>query len=77
MPENADVPGESAATVEPADAGLRIGVYTCYCGGNISDVVDCERGQGDGRQPEYRFPHQPVDVLRCGKNHHGKKGSIG
>ena len=20
----------------------RIGVYTCYCGGNISDVVDCE-----------------------------------
>ena len=22
---------------------IRIGVYTCYCGGNISDVVDCER----------------------------------
>lgn len=22
---------------------LRIGVYTCYCGGNISDVVNCER----------------------------------
>ena len=21
---------------------IRIGVYTCYCGGNISDVVDCE-----------------------------------
>ena len=21
---------------------VRIGVYTCYCGGNISDVVDCE-----------------------------------
>ncbi len=21
---------------------LRIGVYTCYCGGNISDAVDCE-----------------------------------
>jgi heterodisulfide reductase subunit A2 len=21
----------------------RIGVYTCYCGGNISDVVNCER----------------------------------
>jgi heterodisulfide reductase subunit A len=21
---------------------LRIGVYTCYCGGNISDVVNCE-----------------------------------
>jgi heterodisulfide reductase subunit A2 len=22
---------------------VRIGVYTCYCGGNISHVVDCER----------------------------------
>ncbi len=22
---------------------IRIGVYTCYCGGNISDVVACER----------------------------------
>jgi heterodisulfide reductase subunit A len=22
---------------------IRVGVYTCYCGGNISDVVDCER----------------------------------
>lgn len=21
----------------------KIGVYTCYCGGNISDVVDCEK----------------------------------
>ncbi len=21
----------------------RIGVYVCYCGGNISDVVDCEK----------------------------------
>ena len=23
--------------------GVRIGVYTCYCGGNISDVVQCEQ----------------------------------
>ena len=22
---------------------VRIGVYTCYCGGNISDTVDCEK----------------------------------
>jgi heterodisulfide reductase subunit A len=22
---------------------VRVGVYTCYCGGNISDVVNCER----------------------------------
>ncbi|MBL6965178.1 MAG: CoB--CoM heterodisulfide reductase iron-sulfur subunit A family protein [Anaerolineales bacterium] len=27
----------------PENNELRIGVYTCYCGGNISDVVDCER----------------------------------
>lgn len=24
-------------------SGRRIGVYICYCGGNISDYVDCER----------------------------------
>jgi heterodisulfide reductase subunit A len=39
----------------PADAqngAARIGVYTCYCGGNISDVVDCERvAQALGRVP--------------------------
>ncbi len=22
---------------------IRIGVYTCYCGGNISDVVECDK----------------------------------
>ncbi len=26
-----------------SNGDIRIGVYTCYCGGNISDVVDCER----------------------------------
>ncbi len=25
------------------DEEIRIGVYTCYCGGNISDVVGCEK----------------------------------
>ena len=24
------------------DREVRIGVYTCYCGGNINDIVDCE-----------------------------------
>ena len=24
-------------------SGRRIGVTTCYCGGNISDYVDCEK----------------------------------
>ncbi len=27
---------------ENTEKDIRIGVYTCYCGGNISDVVDCE-----------------------------------
>jgi heterodisulfide reductase subunit A len=26
-----------------ANGDVRIGVYVCYCGGNISDVVDCEQ----------------------------------
>jgi heterodisulfide reductase subunit A2 len=41
------------AAAPPADGKLRIGVYTCYCGGNISDVVDCERvARAAGRQPD-------------------------
>jgi len=28
---------------EKHDEEIRIGVYTCYCGGNISDVVGCEK----------------------------------
>jgi heterodisulfide reductase subunit A len=27
----------------PQNEEARIGVYTCYCGGNISDVVECEK----------------------------------
>jgi heterodisulfide reductase subunit A len=27
----------------PAKEPVRVGVYTCYCGGNISHVVQCER----------------------------------
>jgi heterodisulfide reductase subunit A2 len=27
----------------PAPAEIRVGVYTCHCGGNISHVVHCER----------------------------------
>ena len=43
MPEKAkaDGPGEvkkEAVTTEP-----RIGVYVCNCGGNIGDVVDCQK----------------------------------
>ncbi len=25
------------------DETVKIGVYTCYCGGNISHVVECEK----------------------------------
>ncbi len=40
MPENTPNP-ESPAPVEPEE--IRVGVYTCHCGGNISHVVQCER----------------------------------
>jgi len=28
---------------ESEDKKVRVGVYTCHCGGNISHVVQCER----------------------------------
>ncbi len=31
-----------SAGFQQADEAVRIGVYTCYCGGNISKVVACE-----------------------------------
>lgn len=40
MPENNGV-SQNTATPEPEK--VRVGVYTCYCGGNISHVVQCER----------------------------------
>ena len=41
MPEN-----------QPNDEELRIGVYTCYCGGNISGVVNCDKvAAAMGKQP--------------------------
>ena len=51
MPENHDLPDEgvaqnSSSGVEitqdsPPEEEIRVGVYTCHCGGNISDVVNC------------------------------------
>jgi len=35
------------------DEKVKIGVYTCYCGGNISHVVECERvAKAMGTQPD-------------------------
>ena len=34
---------EHATPNSPQPDETRIGVYTCYCGGNISDVVNCEK----------------------------------
>jgi heterodisulfide reductase subunit A len=53
MPEaNEKRPVEGEAPT-PSDDKVRIGVYTCYCGGNISDVVDCERLAAIlGREPD-------------------------
>lgn len=40
MPENLTPQGTESA---PEKEEPRIGVYVCHCGGNISDVVDCEK----------------------------------
>ena len=40
MPEDLKSQGAPSA---PEKEEPRIGVYVCHCGGNISDVVDCER----------------------------------
>ena len=51
MPENYDLPeeeiaqnsssGEEITQDSPPEEEIRVGVYTCHCGGNISDVVNC------------------------------------
>jgi heterodisulfide reductase subunit A2 len=40
MPENSQASHDPSATEQEQ---VRVGVYTCYCGGNISHVVNCER----------------------------------
>jgi heterodisulfide reductase subunit A len=42
MPEKDEEAQAEDTSTESRDGKPRIGVYTCYCGGNISDVVDCE-----------------------------------
>jgi heterodisulfide reductase subunit A len=41
MPKKPDLELQKGST--PHEEDVRIGAYTCYCGGNISDVVDCEK----------------------------------
>lgn len=46
MPEMDATKGEQSSAGgnnQPAGEEPRVGVYTCYCGGNISKVVQCER----------------------------------
>ena len=42
MPETPDLEIQKGSEPASHEDDVRIGVYTCYCGGNISDVVDCE-----------------------------------
>lgn len=42
MPEEHEKTNHKGLQPDREEKELRIGVYTCYCGGNISDVVDCE-----------------------------------
>ena len=47
MRRNGETMSDIDETQQPIDEEqaeeTRIGVYTCYCGGNISDVVNCEK----------------------------------
>lgn len=53
MPESESELKKPKEAPEASQDALRIGVYTCYCGGNISDVVECEHvAQVMGRQPD-------------------------
>jgi heterodisulfide reductase subunit A len=42
MPEKLQSGDHHGPQSEPKKEDVKIGVYTCYCGGNISDVVNCE-----------------------------------
>ncbi|MBN1992154.1 MAG: CoB--CoM heterodisulfide reductase iron-sulfur subunit A family protein [Anaerolineae bacterium] len=43
MPEAFEQKNHQNLESDSSDEEIRIGVYTCHCGGNISDVVHCER----------------------------------
>ena len=43
MPEKDKIEKNIEAQPSAPSEEVRIGVYTCYSGGNISDVVECER----------------------------------
>jgi heterodisulfide reductase subunit A len=43
MLEKPDASKRDGSQPDPEKEEIKIGVYTCYCGGNISDVVDCEQ----------------------------------
>ena len=43
MPEKNDPKAQAEAKATSKEDEIRIGAYTCYCGGNISDVVYCEK----------------------------------
>jgi len=43
MPEAKNKEENQNSDTTQNEGEIRIGVYTCYCGGNISDVVQCEK----------------------------------
>ncbi len=43
MPDKKDSNATAKAKTSSKGEEVRIGAYTCYCGGNISDVVYCEK----------------------------------
>ena len=43
MPEAKNKEDNQNSDTTQNEDEITIGVYTCYCGGNISDVVQCEK----------------------------------
>jgi heterodisulfide reductase subunit A len=48
----------------PSDKELRVGVYTCYCGGNISGVVNCD-GVAEAMGKQANVVCSRTDISMC------------
>lgn len=58
MPDNTKADSSAEAGHETTTAQPRIGVYVCNCGGNIGDVVDCQKvAESLGDLPDVATSH--------------------
>ncbi len=57
---------------------VRVGVYTCQCGGNISHVVQCERvGKIVGKLPNVKITRTDASLLLGYRTSHHRTGYQG